>query len=154
MKITDVDYKYFMRYASLFYSNMGNIFDGGASKMIPSIPSKKFEEMLKTSNKFEEIKYIWDCVKEIIYDTSYNKSKDSLKRVNRNYFYLGDIKEEQASTVDNFLIQHDINPIYTRLMKISNKLVYLVSSTKKTNIEWEGTNIVGHYGIITIIIVF
>jgi repressor of nif and glnA expression len=92
MKITDVDYKYFIRYASWFYSNMGNVFDNGNSKMIPALNSSKFQEILKTSSKFEEIKYIWDCIKETLYDTSYNKNKHGLKRVNRNYFYLGDIK--------------------------------------------------------------
>jgi glycerol-3-phosphate cytidylyltransferase-like family protein len=128
---------------------MGNYYDNGSSKLIPSISLQKFEDILKTSNKFIEIKYIWDCVKEIIYDNSNNKNKDDLKRINRNYFYLGDIKEEQAQTVDKFLTQHNINPINTRLMKISNKLVYLVSSTTKNNKEWEGTNIVGHFGIYT-----
>jgi len=152
MKVTDVDYRYFLRYTSNFYSNMGNYFDEGYSKLIPNLPIQKFEEILKTSHKFEEIKYIWDCVKEIVYDNSNEKNKDKedlmSKMIHRNNFYLGDIKEEQVQVVDKFLQQHNINPINTRLMKISNKLVYLVASTKKTNIEWEGTNIVGHYGII------
>ncbi len=147
MKITDVDYKYFVRYSSMFYSNMGNYYDSGASKLIPMLSIQKFEEILKTSNKWEEIKYIWDCIKETLYDNLPNKNKDEIKRINRNYFYLGDIKEDQVKTVDKFLSEHNINPINTRLMKISNKLVYLVSCIKKSNIEWEGTNIVGHYGI-------
>ena len=74
------------------------------------------------------------------------------KNMKRNYFYLGDIKEEQVQTVDKFLNKNNINTINTRLMKLSNKLVYLVSSVKKTNIEWEGTNIIGHYGKINIFI--
>jgi len=139
MKITDVDYQYFMRYSSLFYSNMGNYLDND-SKVVPNLTIQKFEDILKTSNKFEEIKYIWECVRELIFD------KDSSQMNNKNSFYLGGIKKEQILTVDKFLHQHGINPINTRLIKSSNKLVYLVASTKKTNIEWEGTNIVGHYG--------
>jgi dipeptidyl-peptidase-3 len=143
-----VDYKQFIHYAAKFYSNMGNYSSYGNSKFIPELDCEKFEEILKCSSSYSEIKYIWDCIKDIVYDDSLNFKTINLNEKNgKNSYYLGDIREEDIKTIDKFLQNKGIDLLNTRLMKISpSKFCYLVASVDERVEEWENSSIIGYYG--------
>jgi dipeptidyl-peptidase-3 len=147
-KITDVDYKQFIHYAAKFYSNSGNYSSFGNTKFIPELDYEKFEEILKCSSNYNEIKYIWDCIKDIVYDDSTSFKTISLNEKNgKNSYYLGDLKEDHIKMIDKFLLGKGIEPLNTRLMMINpSKFCYLVASVDERIEEWEGSNIFGYYG--------
>lgn len=146
-KITDVDYKNFIQYAAKFYSNSGNYSSFGNTKFIPEIECEKFEEILKCSSNWNDISYIWGCIKEIVYDNSTNfKTINLNERHGKNSYYLGDIKEESIVTIDKFLASKGIEPLNTRLMMINpTKFCYMVASVDERVEEWDA-NIIGYYG--------
>jgi dipeptidyl-peptidase-3 len=127
---------------------MGNYSSFGNQKFIPELECEKFEEILKCSSSYQEINYIWDCIKDIVYDNSSNFKTINLNEKNgKNSYYLGDIKEEDIKMIDKFLLEKNIEVLNTRLMKIShNKLCYLVASVDEKVQEWENSNIIGYYG--------
>jgi dipeptidyl-peptidase-3 len=127
---------------------MGNYSSFGNTKFIPELECYKFEEILKCSNNFSEINYIWDCIKDIVYDNSLNfKTINLNERQGKNNYYLGDIREEDIKLVDKFLLEKNIEVLNTRLMKINpNKFCYLVASCEERIEEWENSNIIGYYG--------
>ncbi len=143
-----MDYKKFIVYAAKFYSNMGNYSSFGNTKFVPELEIEKFEDILKCSPNWADIKYIWDCVKDIIYDNSSNYKTINLnEKGGKNSYYLGDIKEEDIKTIDKFLQSKGIEVLNTRLMKITPfKFCYLVGSVEERLEEWEGSNIIGYYG--------
>ena len=143
-----MDYKQFILYAAKFYSNTVNYSSFGNTKFIPELDCEKFEEILKCSSNYNEIKYIWDCIKDIVYDNSLNfKTINLNEKQGKNSYYLGDIKEEDIKTIDKFLLSKDIETLNTRLMKISpSKFCYLVASADERIEEWENSNIIGYYG--------
>ncbi len=106
-----------------------------------------FEEILKCSTTFSEIQYVWDCIKEIVYDNSDQSNNINLKeKGGANYYYIGDIKEEKIKQIDNFLIEKKISPLNTRLLKLnSNQYAYLVGCIENKLEKWEDPNIIGYY---------
>lgn len=127
---------------------MGNYSSFGNTKFIPELECSKFEEILKCSNNYNEINYIWDCIKDIVYDNSTNfKTINLNEKQGKNNYYLGDIREEDIKIVDKFLQEKNIEVQNTRLMKINpNKFCYLVASCDERIEEWENSNIIGYYG--------
>ena len=60
------------------------------------------EEILRVSSTFNEIKDVWDCVKDVVYDSSEQSNNINLKEKGGiNYYYLGDIKEEKIKQIDH-----------------------------------------------------
>lgn len=145
--MTQTQYKHFIAYAAAFYSNMSNFHSFGHRKFIPEIECTVFEEILKCSPTFNEFNYIWDCVKEIVYDNSEQSNNINLKEKGGiNYYYIGDIKEEKIKQIDQFLNDNKISPLNTRLLKInSNQYAYLVGSINHKIEKWENNNIIGYY---------
>lgn len=131
---------------------MGNYSSYGNTKFVPEIEQDKFEDILKCSSNWSEIKYIWDCIKDIVYDDSLDfKTINLSEKHGKNSYYLGDIKEDDIKLIDKFLQSKNIEVLNTRLMKISpNKFCYLVASIEERQEEWEGSNIIGYYGMLVI----
>lgn len=138
----------FIRYAAKFYSNLGNYNSFGNTKFIPELDIEKFDEILKCSDKYNEISYYWEVIKGVVYDNSINfKTINLTESGGKNSYYLSDIKEENIKQVDSFLQNKDIDLLNTRLMMISpNKFAYLVASAEVRIEEWENSNIIGYYG--------
>jgi dipeptidyl-peptidase-3 len=119
---------------------MGNYSLYENKKIIPYLDCEKFEEILKCSEKFNEITYVWDCVKDIVYDTVY-KNRHS-------HFYLRDLNDSEISKIDEFMSEKDISTLNTRLIKVShNRYAYLVASQEESVEEWEDKQIIGYYGM-------
>jgi dipeptidyl-peptidase-3 len=139
----------FIRYAAQFYSNFGNYSSYGKSKIVPELSQEKFEEILQSSTCFADVKYIWDCVKDIVYDESLEyKTINLIENKGKNSFYLGEIKIENILEIDNFLKDNDTDLCNTRLVMINpHKFCYLVASVEE-RIEDLGENnrIIGYYG--------
>ena len=129
---------------------MGNYSSFGNTKFVPEIDQERFEDILKCSTNWSEIKYVWDCIKDIVYDDSSDfRTINLVEKKGKNSYYLGDIREDDIKTIDKFLQSKNIEVLNTRLMKICpNKFCYLVSSVEERQEEWEGSNIIGYYGII------
>lgn len=127
---------------------MGNYAHFGNLKFVPELELEKFEEILKCSSNFNEISYVWDCIKDIVYDNSINFKTINLQEKNgKNSYYLGDIKEENIRAIDKFLLSKGIELLNTRLMMINqNKFCYLVASVEEKMEEWENSNVIGYYG--------
>jgi dipeptidyl-peptidase-3 len=127
---------------------MGNYTSFGNTKFIPELEIDKFEEILKCSEKYNEISYYWECIKGVVYDNSASYKTINLTENNgKNSYYLGGIKQEDIKHVDEFLAGKDIETLNTRLMMISpNKFAYLVASIDERIEEWEESNIIGYYG--------
>ncbi len=127
---------------------MGNYSSFGNTKFVPELEIEKFEDILQCSPNWSEIQYIWDCIKDIVYDDSLSFKTINLNEKNgKNSYYLGDIKEEDIKNVDRFLQTKNIDLLNTRLMKISpTKFCYLVASVDEKQEEWENSNIIGYYG--------
>lgn len=139
----------FTRYAAKFYSNLGNYSAHGKSKFIPELPQEKFEEILQSSTCFAEIKYIWDCIKDIVYDESLEHFTINLtEKKGKNSFYLGEIKLENIKEIDEFLISKEKDLRNTRLMMINpNKFCYLVASVNEGIEDLADNNrVIGYYG--------
>jgi hypothetical protein len=114
------------------------------------LDSEKFEEILKCSSNYNsEISYIWNCIKDLVYDdTTPFKTINLNEKSGKNYYYLGDMKEEDIKTVDKFLQQKDIELLNTRLLMINqSKYAYLVASVDERIEEWDKPNIIGYYGM-------
>jgi dipeptidyl-peptidase-3 len=140
--ITDVDYKHFISYAARFYSNLGNYSLYENKKLIPYLDCEKFEEILKCSDKFNEITYVWDCIKGIVYD-----SANTGVGGKHSNFYLRDLSEDEIKRIDEFMASKGIAHQNTRLMKVShNRYAYLVASQEERMEEWDDSNIIGYYG--------
>lgn len=139
----------FIKYAAQFYSNFGNYNLYDRKKFVPELLQEKFEEILKSSTCFAEVKYIWDCIKDIVFDESEEFKTISLsENKGKNCFYLGEIKLESIKEIDAFLLSKNKDLKNTRLMMINpNKFCYLVSSVDE-RIEDLGENnrIIGYYG--------
>lgn len=127
---------------------MGNYSSFGNTKFIPELHCEKFEEILKCSPNYNDINYIWTCIKDIVYDDTISYKTINLSEKNgKNYYYLGDIKEEDIKTVDKFLQHKGIDLLNTRLLMINHsKFAYLVASVDEKIEEWEKSNIIGYYG--------
>jgi dipeptidyl-peptidase-3 len=127
---------------------MGNYSSHDGCKFIPELDCDKLEEILKCSDKIDEIRYIWDCIKGVVYDNSSHYKTIKLKENNGiNSYYLGDIKEEDIKTIDSFLIQNGVDVLNTRLMMVNqNKLAYLVASIDNSTQELNDQGLIGHYG--------
>jgi dipeptidyl-peptidase-3 len=127
---------------------MGNYSSFGNTKFIPELECENFENILKCSTNFHEISYIWDCIKDIVYDNSTAYKTINLNERNgKNSYYLGDIKEEHIKNVDAFLQSKGIDVLNTRLMMINpNKFCYLVASVDERIEEFEDSSIIGYYG--------
>ena len=133
----------------MFYSNMGNYFSCGKNKFIPQLSIEKFEEILKSSPCYKEINYIWECIKNIVYDESLEfKTINLNEKKGKNSYYLGEIKLENIIEIDTFLKDHNIELQNTRLMMINpNKFCYLVASIDERIEDLENDNkILGYYG--------
>ncbi len=143
-----MEYKQFIQYSTKFYSNSGNYSHFGNLKFVPELDQEKFEEILKCSSNFSEISYIWNCIKDIVYDNSINFRTINLNEKNgKNSYYLGDIKEENIRIIDKFLLSKGIELLNTRLLMINqNKFCYLVASVDERIEEWENSNVIGYYG--------
>lgn len=145
-----MDYKMFIKYAAKFYSNFGNYFSYGRSKFIPELPQEQFEEILKSSDCYEnDIKYIWECVRDIVYDDSLEfKTINLSEKKGKNSFYLGDIRLENINEIDEYLKKSGKDPRNTRLTMIDpNKFCYLVSSIEEKIEDLDSNNrIIGYYG--------
>ena len=102
---------------------------------------------MRCSSTFSEIQYIWDCVKDIVYDNSEQSNNINLKEKGGiNYYYLGDIKEDKIKQIDNFLIDKKISPLNTRLLKLNtNQYAYLVGSIEHKLEKWDDPNVIGYY---------
>lgn len=139
----------FIRYAAKFYSNFGNYTAQCKTKFVPELSQEKFEEILQSSTCFADIKYIWDCVKDIVYDESLEyRTINLIEKKGKNSFYLGEIKIENIEEIDGFLKEKEIDSRNTRLMMINpNKFCYLVASVEERIEDLENTNrIIGYYG--------
>ena len=139
----------FIRYAARFYSNFGNYSAHGKSKFVPELPQEQFAEILQSSTCFADIKYIWDCVKDIVYDESLEyRTINLMEKKGKNSFYLGEIKLENIQEIDLFLKSKQIDSRNTRLMMINpNKFCYLVASVEERIEDLENNNrIIGCYG--------
>ena len=150
-KISDIEYKQFIQYASKFYSNFSNYSFYGHKKFIPELPIEQFEIILQTSSLFnDEIDFIWKCIKEIIYDDSPESNSIGFEGKGKNGYYLRDITEEQCNKIDEILRERNINPINTRLLKIKdNKFAVLIASAQQKDKEENLTDngdIVLYYG--------
>ena len=148
VQISQTQYKQFIAYAGAFYGNVSNYHSFGHRKFVPELDCAVFEEILSCSPTFNEIKYIWDCIKDIVYDNSESSNNINLKeKGGMNYYYLGDIKEEQIKQIDSFLLQKKISPLNTRLIKLAqSKYAYLVGSVEHKLEKWDDdSNIVGYY---------
>jgi dipeptidyl-peptidase-3 len=128
---------------------MGNYSSFGNTKFVPQLKSEKFEEILKCSSSYSEINYIWTCIKDLVYDdTSAFQTINLTEKNGKNYYYLGDMKEEDIKTVDKFLLGKNIEVLNTRLLMINqSKYAYLVASVDERIEEWEKPSIIGYYGI-------
>jgi len=137
-----------MQYSAKFYSNLGNYSFFGNTKFIPELDSEKFEDILQSSSSYNEIKYIWDCIKDIVYDNSVKSKMINLnEKYGKNSYYLGDLKEENIKIIDKFILSKGIETLNTRLMKINqSRFCYLVASVDEKYEEWEDSNIFGYYG--------
>lgn len=113
------------------------------------MPLEKFEEILQSSSCYNDIKYIWDCVKDIVYDDSLEyKTINLTEKKGKNSYYLGEIKIENISEIDEFLKKHNKDLRNTRLIMINpNKFCYLVASVEERFEDLENNNkILGYYG--------
>lgn len=113
------------------------------------MPQEKFEEILQSSTCYNEIKYIWDCVKDIVYEDSLEyKTINLTEKKGKNSYYLSEIKVENIVEIDEFLKKNEIEIRNTRLMMINlNKFCYLVASVEERieNLD-ENNRILGYYG--------
>ena len=137
--ISDISYNGFIRYATQFYSNFSN-FTIDKKKIIPSISLEDFESILKVSPSFEEIKSIWELVKDIIYDNTGNSNFINLEEYNgKNCYYFGDIKEEQIKEIDNTLKSNKISLLNTRIFSLysssNSKIVILIGSIDEKQVK-------------------
>ncbi len=144
--ITDVEYNLFISYVSKFYSNFGNYSMYGNEKFIPKLSSKRFQDILKISNKFSEINFLWSCIEGIVYDCQKSNSINLDDKYKNSSFYLGDIKENQINYIDKILKENQISLLNTRLLSLThNKFVVLISSVDE--IQKKLTNdIILYYG--------
>ena len=127
--ITDVEYNLFISYVSKFYSNFGNYTMYGNKKFIPKLSSKRFRDILKISNKFSEINFLWYCIEGIVYDNQNSNSIGENDKYKNNSFYLGGLKENQINYIDKILKDNQISLLNTRLFSLThNKFVVLISS--------------------------
>jgi dipeptidyl-peptidase-3 len=127
---------------------MGNYSSHDGCKFIPELDCDKFEEILKCSDKIDEIRYIWDCIKGIVYDNSSHYKNIKLKENNGiNSYYLGDIKEEDIKNIDSFLIQNEVDVVNTRLMMVNqNKFAFLIACVENRTEEFTEHGLIGYYG--------
>ena len=147
-KIEPVLYKKFLEYAAKFYSNFGN-YTVKKEKFVPDLKTKTenesiliFENILKTSNKFDDFKLIWDTIKYLIF----NKNDDSRKidleeNYGKNGYYLGSITKEKIDATDKLLLSKDYSLLNTRLFYYNEKVVTLVSSVDETQLDLDDKNI-------------
>ena len=145
--ITDDDIKAFLNYAAQCLSNAGNYVSFGHKKFIPLLAQEKFEQIVKTSKSYGEFEAIWNKIKDIIYDNS-----DKCKTINleekggKNSYYLGGIKEEEIKLVDKYLMEKNIDPLNTRLLKVKeDKYVVLIGSVDTKTEQWTD-KITAYYG--------
>lgn len=127
---------------------MGNYDSFGQTKFIPELDPDHFEEILKCSANYQsDIEYIWECTKDIIYDDTLPYRTINLNEKNgKNYFYLGDIKEDDIKKIDLLLQQKEIDPLNTRLLMINpSKFACLIASVEEKIEEWY-PNLIGYYG--------
>ena len=137
--ISDIDYIGFIRYATQFYSNFSN-FTRDKKKFIPSISIEGFESILKASKKFEDIKPIWELIKDIIYDNTGNSKFINLEEYNgKNCYYFGNIEEKQIKEIDNTLKLNNYSLLNTRIFRLysgnSYKTVILIGSAEEKQVE-------------------
>ena len=133
--ISDINYNQFIKYAAYFYSNFGNY--RLKKKFIPSLNINDFEEILKISPKFGDIRSIWDIIKYIIYDDSDNICYINLEeKEGKNCYYLGGIKKEQILKVDEALIKNNYSLLNTRLFILNlSKVVVLIGSIEEKQVK-------------------
>ena len=144
--ITDIEYNLFMNYVSKFYYNFGNYTLYGNQKFIPELPSNKFEEILKISNKYSEINFLWYCIKEIVYDNQNCNLIDLEEKGGNNSYYLGGLTEKEINSIDKILKEKKISLLNTRLLSLSlNKYAVLISSVIEKQEELTD-NIILYYG--------
>ena len=131
--VTDINYTNFIRYAANFYSNFGNYTTQLRKKFFPELKLQDFDNILKLSTKYNDIKSIWEIVKYIIYDNTENVMNINLEEKNgKNCFYFGGIKEDQIRKTDEILKKNDISLLNTRLFMLnSSKIVALIGSIEE-----------------------
>ena len=153
-KITPDMINKFLEYAAKFYSNFGN-YTLKKKKFFPEFNQSEvhsqtiFENILKTSTRFEEFSSIWQIIKCIIFDKSENVINIDLEeKEGKNCYYLGGIKKEQIQSTDGLLLSKNISLLNTRLFYYNSQIITLIGSIteKQENLDEDNKDIVLLYG--------
>ena len=144
--ISDVNYNEFIKYAAYFYSNFGN-YTPQKNKIIPNLLREEFENILKISSAYNEIKSIWEIISYIIYDNGENVIHINLEENNgKNIYYFGAYSKEKIKKTDEVLKKNNYSLLNTRLYMINqSKTVTLFGSINDNQINLDNENIL-YYG--------
>ena len=142
--ITEETYNKFMNYAASFYSCFGNY--RMKKQFIPSLSLNDFEDILKVSSKYNDIKSIWDIIKYIIYGDSENLSYINLEEKNgKNCYYFGGIKKDEILKIDEVLKKNNYSLLNTRLLMLISSKVVTIGSIEEKQINLNN-EIILYYG--------
>ena len=143
----------FLEYAAKFYSNFGN-YTIKKKKFFPEFNKSEqesqqiFENILKTSSKYEEFSSIWQIIKCIIFDKSDNVINIDLEeKEGKNCYYLGGIKKEQIRATDDLLLDKKMSLLNTRLFYYNSQVITLIGSVneKQENIDKNNIFLYGEF---------
>ena len=143
----------FLEYAAKFYSNFGN-YTIKKKKFFPEFNKSEqesqqiFENILKTSSKYEEFSSIWQIIKCIIFDKSDNVINIDLEeKEGKNCYYLGGIKKEQIRSTDDLLLDKKMSLLNTRLFYYNSQVITLIGSVneKQENIDKNNIFLYGEF---------
>ena len=152
-KITPDMINKFLEYAAKFYSNFGN-YTIKKKKFFPEFNQSEgdsqtiFENILKTSTRFEAFSSAWRVIKCIIFDKSENVINIDLEeKEGKNCYYLGGIKKEQIQSTDGLLLSKNISLLNTRLFYYNSQIITLIGSIteKQENIDKDTVLLYGEF---------
>lgn len=112
----------FKRYATAFYSNLGNYHSYGMKKFIPSVDSSRVECLIEslansTDHGTPSLTLLWELAGDLMYNLSSRHREQSLKPTGVTTYFSSNCDAEDAQRVQEYMVSKHVEGWNTRLLK-------------------------------------
>lgn len=110
--VSEQEYKYFLEYVAMLYSNMGNYLAFGDSKLIPRCEPASLEKIYAAAGQPLDAELV-----KTIYDVSESKRSLDFPPAGISAYYSANITKEDALLANEFLSSKNMDGVNTRVFK-------------------------------------